>query len=96
MAFFKRYSRPARRQRRPTTPKPWNRYAGPNNWVDSVWLTEHHFSRPGIVSATLTVLACLSSVLNLIFFVNYGGFENRTVLESMELFATRVMPHFVV
>ena len=29
---------------------------------DSVWLTEHHFSRHGIVSATLTVLAYLAGV----------------------------------
>jgi len=29
---------------------------------DSVWLTEHHFSRHGIVSATMTVLAYLAGV----------------------------------
>ena len=29
---------------------------------DSVWLTEHHFSRHGIVSSTLTVLAYLAAV----------------------------------
>jgi hypothetical protein len=31
---------------------------------------------------------------NLIFFVNYGGIENRKVLDSLELFATQVMPLF--
>ena len=29
---------------------------------DSVWLTEHHFSRHGIISATMTVLAYLAGV----------------------------------
>ena len=31
---------------------------------------------------------------NLIFFINYGGIENRKVLDSLELFATKVMPWF--
>lgn len=35
-----------------------------------------------------------AGVENLIFFVNYGGFEHRKVLDSLELFATRVMPLF--
>ena len=33
---------------------------------DSVWFTEHHFSRHGIVSATLSVLAYLAGVTNTI------------------------------
>ena len=33
---------------------------------DSVWLTEHHFSRHGIVSSTLTVLAYLAGVTSTI------------------------------
>jgi len=32
------------------------------------------------------------TLLDLIFFVNYGGIENRKVLDSLELFATHVMP----
>jgi hypothetical protein len=35
-----------------------------------------------------------SGIENLIFFVNYGGIENRKVLDSLELFASRVMPLF--
>ncbi len=33
---------------------------------DSVWVTEHHFSRHGIVSATLSLLAYLAAVTNTI------------------------------
>jgi len=33
-------------------------------------------------------------VENRIFFVNYGGIENRKVLASLELFAKDVMPLF--
>ena len=35
-----------------------------------------------------------SGVENLIFFVNFGGIEHRKVLDSLELFATEVMPQF--
>ena len=35
-----------------------------------------------------------SGIENLIFFINYGGIENRKVLDSLELFATQVMPLF--
>ncbi len=35
-----------------------------------------------------------SGVENLIFFVNFGGIENQKVLDSLELFATEVMPQF--
>lgn len=35
-----------------------------------------------------------SGVENLIFFINYGGIENRKVLDSLELFAKEVMPRF--
>ena len=34
------------------------------------------------------------TLLDMIFFVNYGGIENRKVLDSLELFATHVMPLF--
>jgi alkanesulfonate monooxygenase SsuD/methylene tetrahydromethanopterin reductase-like flavin-dependent oxidoreductase (luciferase family) len=35
-----------------------------------------------------------SGIENLIFFINYGGIENRKVLDSLELFAAKVMPLF--
>ena len=35
-----------------------------------------------------------SGVENLIFFVNFGGIEHQKVLDSLELFAAEVMPHF--
>ena len=35
-----------------------------------------------------------AGVENLIFFINYGGIEHRKVLDSLELFATKVMPLF--
>ena len=35
-----------------------------------------------------------SGVENLIFFVNFGGIESQKVLDSLELFATEVMPQF--
>ena len=35
-----------------------------------------------------------SGVENLIFFVNFGGIDNRRVMDSLELFATEVMPQF--
>ena len=35
-----------------------------------------------------------SGVENLIFFVNFGGIDTQMVLDSLELFATEVMPHF--
>ena len=36
-----------------------------------------------------------SGVENLIFFVNFGGIEHQKVLDSLELFASEVMPQFV-
>ena len=35
-----------------------------------------------------------AGVENLIFFVNYGGIESQKVMDSLELFATEVMPQF--
>ena len=35
-----------------------------------------------------------AGVENLIFFVNFGGVENQMVLDSLELFASEVMPQF--
>jgi hypothetical protein len=35
-----------------------------------------------------------SGVKGIIFFTNYGGIESQKVKDSLELFATEVMPHF--
>ena len=35
-----------------------------------------------------------SGVEKIIFFVNYGGIEHQKVLDSLDLFAREVMPHF--
>ena len=35
-----------------------------------------------------------AGVERLIFFVNFGGIENQMVLDSLELFASEVMPQF--
>ena len=35
-----------------------------------------------------------SGVKSVIFFTNYGGIESQKVKDSLELFATEVMPHF--
>jgi len=51
------------------------------------------FGTPDLVAERIEVLR-QSRVENLIFFVNYGGIENRKVLASLELFAKEVMPRF--
>ena len=51
------------------------------------------FGPPDLVGERIETLR-QSGVENLIFFVNYGGIENRKVLDSLELFATRVAPQF--
>ena len=35
-----------------------------------------------------------NGVENIIFFINFGGIESQKVIESLELFAKEVMPHF--
>ncbi len=51
------------------------------------------FGPPDLVAERIETLR-QAGVENLIFFVNYGGIENRKVLDSLELFATRVAPQF--
>ena len=51
------------------------------------------FGTPDFVAERVEKLR-QSGVENLIFFVNYGGIENRKVLASLELFAREVMPLF--
>jgi alkanesulfonate monooxygenase SsuD/methylene tetrahydromethanopterin reductase-like flavin-dependent oxidoreductase (luciferase family) len=69
----------------------------------SVWFTEHHFSRHGIVPASLTVLAYLAGVTTSIRlgiavavlpFHNPIQLAEQKVLDSLELFATQVTPLF--
>lgn len=60
-----------------------------NAMLDSVTL----FGTPGFVSQRIEGLR-QAGVENLIFFVNFGGIENRKVLASLELFAREVMPQF--
>jgi len=35
-----------------------------------------------------------NGVENIIFFINFGGIESQKVINSLELFAKEVMPHF--
>jgi alkanesulfonate monooxygenase SsuD/methylene tetrahydromethanopterin reductase-like flavin-dependent oxidoreductase (luciferase family) len=51
------------------------------------------FGTPDLVAERIERLR-EAGVENLIFFVNYGGIENRKVLASLELFASEVMPLF--
>ena len=51
------------------------------------------FGTPDTVSEGIERLRRMG-VENVIFFVNYGGFEHRKVLGSLELFAAKVMPQF--
>jgi alkanesulfonate monooxygenase SsuD/methylene tetrahydromethanopterin reductase-like flavin-dependent oxidoreductase (luciferase family) len=51
------------------------------------------FGTPDLVAERIERLR-EAGVENLIFFVNYGGIENRKVLASLELFAKDVMPRF--
>ena len=57
--------------------------------VDQVVL----FGSPQHVAERVEVLR-QAGVESLILFVNYGGIENQKVKDSLELFATEVMPHF--
>ncbi len=51
------------------------------------------FGTPETVSAQIAAMQ-KAGAENLIFFVNYGGFEHEKVLASLELFASKVMPQF--
>jgi alkanesulfonate monooxygenase SsuD/methylene tetrahydromethanopterin reductase-like flavin-dependent oxidoreductase (luciferase family) len=51
------------------------------------------FGTPDFVSQRIDRLR-QAGVENLIFFVNFGGIENRKVMNSLELFAREVMPLF--
>jgi alkanesulfonate monooxygenase SsuD/methylene tetrahydromethanopterin reductase-like flavin-dependent oxidoreductase (luciferase family) len=51
------------------------------------------FGTPEFVAERIAGLQ-QAGVENLIFFINYGGIENRKVLDSLELFAAKVMPLF--
>jgi alkanesulfonate monooxygenase SsuD/methylene tetrahydromethanopterin reductase-like flavin-dependent oxidoreductase (luciferase family) len=57
--------------------------------VDQVVL----FGSPQHVAERVEVLR-QAGVESLILFVNYGGIENQKVKDSLELFATEVMPYF--
>jgi alkanesulfonate monooxygenase SsuD/methylene tetrahydromethanopterin reductase-like flavin-dependent oxidoreductase (luciferase family) len=58
-----------------------------------MWENIALFGTPEVVAEHITSLRH-AGVENLIFFVNYGGIEHREVLDSLELFATQVMPLF--
>lgn len=60
---------------------------------DAMWEHVALFGTPECVAERIAGLRH-AGVENLIFFVNYGGIEHRKVLDSLELFATRVMPWF--
>jgi alkanesulfonate monooxygenase SsuD/methylene tetrahydromethanopterin reductase-like flavin-dependent oxidoreductase (luciferase family) len=60
---------------------------------DVMWENVALFGTPECVAERIESLRH-AGVENLIFFVNYGGIENRKVLDSLELFATQVMPLF--
>ncbi|MBM3942929.1 MAG: LLM class flavin-dependent oxidoreductase [SAR202 cluster bacterium] len=51
------------------------------------------FGTPGLVAERIEGLR-QAGVENLIFFINFGGLENRKVMNSLELFARDVMPQF--
>jgi len=60
---------------------------------DAMWEHVALFGTPEDVAERIAWLRH-AGVENLIFFINYGGIENRKVLDSLELFATKVMPLF--
>jgi alkanesulfonate monooxygenase SsuD/methylene tetrahydromethanopterin reductase-like flavin-dependent oxidoreductase (luciferase family) len=60
---------------------------------DAMWDNVALFGTPERVAERVEWLQH-AGVENLIFFVNYGGIEHRKVLDSLELFATHVMPRF--
>ena len=60
---------------------------------DAMWEHVAIFSTPEHVAERLEGLR-QAGVEKLIFFVNYGGIEHQKVLDSLELFAAKVMPFF--
>jgi len=60
---------------------------------DAMWENVAIFGAPEFVAERIEGLR-QSGIENLIFFVNYGGIEHRKVLDSLELFAAKVMPLF--
>jgi alkanesulfonate monooxygenase SsuD/methylene tetrahydromethanopterin reductase-like flavin-dependent oxidoreductase (luciferase family) len=60
---------------------------------DTMWDNVTLFGTPETVAERIAGLRN-AGVEKLIFFINYGGIENRKVLDSLELFATKVMPLF--
>ena len=60
---------------------------------EAMWEHVALFGTPECVAERIARLRH-AGVENLIFFVNYGGIEHRKVLDSLELFATQVMPLF--
>ena len=51
------------------------------------------FGTPDILTERIKHLQ-KSGVAKIIFFINYGGIEHQKVLDSLDLFAKEVMPHF--
>ena len=51
------------------------------------------FGGPGHIAERIEQLR-EAGVENLIFFVNFGGIEHQRVLDSLELFASEIMPEF--
>jgi alkanesulfonate monooxygenase SsuD/methylene tetrahydromethanopterin reductase-like flavin-dependent oxidoreductase (luciferase family) len=60
---------------------------------EAMWENVTLFGTPASVAERIDGLRH-AGVEHLIFFVNYGGIEHRKVLDSLELFATQVMPLF--
>jgi alkanesulfonate monooxygenase SsuD/methylene tetrahydromethanopterin reductase-like flavin-dependent oxidoreductase (luciferase family) len=60
---------------------------------ETMWEQVVLFGTPDDVAERIAGLRH-AGVENLIFFVNYGGIEHQKVLDSLELFATKVMPWF--
>ena len=51
------------------------------------------FGTPDVLTERIQGLQ-KSGVEKIIFFINYGGIEHQKVLDSLDLFAKEVMPHF--
>ena len=60
---------------------------------NSMYETVALFGTPDVITERIKNLR-KSGVEKIIFFVNYGGIEHQKVLDSLDLFAREVMPHF--
>ena len=60
---------------------------------NSMYETVALFGTPDVITERIKNLQ-KSGVEKIIFFVNYGGIEHQKVLDSLDLFAREVMPHF--